>query len=228
MNSALEDKSKAFIIAELSGNHNNELDRARQLIDEAAEAGADAVKLQTYTADTITMDIDNEYFRIKEGPWAGRRLYELYAEASTPWEWHEELFAYAAKCGLACFSSPFDPTAVDFLEQLHCPIYKIASFEVVDIPLIRCIAATGKPVIMSTGMANEEEISLALRTLKEGGCPTVTLLACVSAYPAQAKDLKLKNIPWLRSTFSCDAGLSDHSKGASCCGGSNRSRCHGY
>ena len=206
-------QQKAFIIAELSGNHNGDLQRALALIDAAAESGADAVKLQTYTADTITMDVDNDYFRIKEGPWAGRRLYELVPRGQHPWEWHPELFARAQSHGLTCFSSPFDPTSVDFLEQLHCPIYKIASFEVVDIPLIECIAATGKPVIMSTGMANEVEIERALAALRQGGCPEVTLLACVSAYPAEAKDLKLLNIPWLSETFSCPAGLSDHSAG---------------
>ncbi|TVR39927.1 MAG: pseudaminic acid synthase [Planctomycetota bacterium] len=203
----------ALLIAELSGNHNGDLGRAKALIAAAADAGADAVKLQTYTADTITMDIDNEYFRITDGPWAGRRLYELYQEASTPWEWHQELFACAAEHGLLCFSSPFDPTAVDFLESLACPIYKIASFEVVDIPLIERIAATAKPVIMSTGMANRAEIQLAVDTLRAGGCPAIFLLACVSAYPAQAKDLKLRNIPWLRDTFACASGLSDHSAG---------------
>ncbi len=202
----------ALLVAELSGNHNGDLQRAKEILAAAAEAGADAVKLQTYTADTITMDVDNEYFRIADGPWAGRRLYELYDQAHTPWDWHYELFTEAERLGLLCFSSPFDPTSVDFLEELDCPCYKVASFEVVDIPLLRRIAATGKPVIMSTGMASTDEIDRAVAVLRSGACPLV-LLACVSAYPAAAEDLKLRNIPWLAERFRCPAGLSDHSAG---------------
>lgn len=210
---SLQAGAPALLVAELSGNHNGSQERARELVRAAARAGADAVKLQTYTADTITLDVDNEYFRIESGPWAGRRLYDLYREASTPWDWHAELFATAREEGLLCFSSPFDPTAVDVLEDLGCPCYKVASFEIVDIPLLERVAATGKPVIMSTGMANRSEIALAVDTLRGGGCPALCLLACVSAYPARAEDLKLRNIPWLADTYDCPAGLSDHSAG---------------
>ncbi len=200
-----------FVIAELSGNHNGSIERALALIDAAAAAGVDAVKLQTYTADTITMDAPGPWFRIDAGPWAGRTLHDLYAEASTPWAWHAELFAHARARGLICFSTPFDPTAVDFLEQLGAPLHKIASFEVVDIPLIQRIAATRKPVIMSTGMASRDEITLAVQTLRDGGCLDLALLTCVSAYPARAADMHLANIAHLSASFACVAGLSDHS-----------------
>jgi pseudaminic acid synthase len=199
-----------FVVAELSGNHNGDLERAIALIRAAKDAGADAVKLQTYTADTITMDAPGEWFAIKGGPWDGRRLYELYQEASTPWAWHERLFTEARALGLACFSTPFDPTSVAFLEQLGCPLYKVASFEVVDIPLLACIAATRKPVIMSTGMATLAEIDLAVRTLRQGGCGELVLLNCVSAYPAAPRDMHLRNIPHLAAVFGCAVGLSDH------------------
>lgn len=211
-NRKLGSGAPSLLVAELSGNHNGDLQRAKDILTAAAAAGADAVKLQTYTADTITMDVDNEYFCIADGPWAGRRLYELYDEAHTPWEWHAELFAEAQRLGMLCFSSPFDPTSVDFLEELGCPCYKVASFEVVDVPLLRRIAATGKPVIMSTGMASSDEIEKAVTVLRSGGGALV-LLACVSAYPAAAEDLKLRNIPWLAERFACLAGLSDHSAG---------------
>lgn len=199
-----------LVIAELSGNHNGSKERALELVRAAKDAGADAVKLQTYTADTITMDADGEWFMIKGGPWGGRKLYDLYGQASTPWEWHAALFAEARRLGMLCFSSPFDPTSVDFLESLDVPCYKIASFEVVDIPLLEKVARTRKPVIMSTGMATDAEIEEALETLHEGGTPDVALLACVSAYPAPAEDYRLRNVTELGKRFSRTAGLSDH------------------
>lgn len=202
-----------WIIAELSGNHNGSKDRAIELLRAAKSAGVDAVKLQTYTADTITMDAPHEWFRIAGGPWHGRTLYDLYQGASTPWDWHADLFAEARRLGLWCFSTPFDPTSVGFLEALAAPLYKIASFEVVDIPLIRRIAATRKPVIMSTGMANLAEIDLAVQTLRDGGCPALALLNCVSAYPAEAETMHLSNIPALAARYGCISGLSDHTLG---------------
>lgn len=202
-----------LVIAELSGNHNGSQERALALLRAAKEAGADAVKLQTYTADTITMDGDGPWFRIEGGPWHGRRLHELYQEASTPWAWHAGLFAEAARLGLPCFSTPFDPSSVDFLESLACPCYKVASFEVVDIPLLQRIAATRKPVIMSSGMASLDELDLAVATLRGGGCPELALLSCVSAYPAPPREMHLANIPALAARYDCIAGLSDHSPG---------------
>ncbi len=202
-----------LMVAELSGNHLHDKGRALALIQAAKQAGADAVKLQTYTADTITMDAPGPWFELKEGPWAGRRLYDLYAEASTPWEWHADFFAEAARLDLPCFSTPFDPTAVDFLESLACPCYKVASFEIVDIPLLQRVAATRKPVIMSTGMANLAEIDLAVRTLRTGGCPALVLLNCVSAYPAPAEAMHLGDMQRLAAAFACPVGLSDHSLG---------------
>jgi pseudaminic acid synthase len=199
------------LIAELSGNHNGDRSRALELIRAAKAAGADAVKLQTYTADTITMDAPGPWFVIDGGPWNGRRLHDLYREASTPWEWHEELFAEARRLGIACFSTPFDPTAVDFLESLSCPFYKVASFEIVDIPLLERVGTTRKPVIMSTGMATLAEIDLAVATLRRHGCPGIVLLNCVSAYPAAAADMHLANIAVLARRFACPIGLSDHS-----------------
>ena len=201
------------VVAELSGNHNGDKDRAIALLRAAKDVGADAVKLQTYTADTITMDAPGPWFGISEGPWAGRRLYDLYQEAATPWDWHADLFAEAARLGLPCFSTPFDPTAVEFLESLACPCYKVASFEIVDIPLLQQVAATRKPVIMSTGMANLAEIDLAVRTLRTGGCPALVLLNCVSAYPAPAEAMHLGDMQRLAAAFACPVGLSDHSLG---------------
>jgi pseudaminic acid synthase len=201
----------ALLVAELSGNHNGSKQRALELIHAAAESGADAVKLQTYTADTITMDADHACFRMAAGPWAGRQLYELYQEAATPWGWHADLFAEAKKRGLLCFSAPFDASAVDFLEDLDCPVYKIASFEVIDEPLLVRVAACEAPVILSTGMATLAEIARAVELLRSGGCPTLALLACVSAYPAPAGGMRLRRIPVLSQTFNCPAGLSDHS-----------------
>lgn len=202
-----------YVIAELSGNHNGEIKRAFELIDAAADAGADAVKLQTYTADTITIDHDGEGFVIKGGLWDGRRLYQLYQEAHTPWVWHEQLFAHAKSRGLHCFSSPFDPTAIDFLETLHAPAYKIASFEIIDLPLIRKAAATGKPLIISTGMASDAEISEAVEAARSAGNGGITLLHCVSGYPTPYEDINLARIKWLADRHDCAIGLSDHTLG---------------
>lgn len=201
-----------YIIAELSGNHNGQLSRALALVDAAAEAGADAVKLQTYTADTITLNVDRPEFRIQGGLWDGRSLYELYQEASTPWAWHRALFDRARAHGLHCFSSPFDPTAVDFLQDLQAPAYKIASFEINDVPLIQKAAATGKPLIISTGVADYGDIELALQAAK--GADGVCLLHCVSDYPAKPANMRLTTIPALAAAFGVPVGLSDHSPGS--------------
>lgn len=203
-----------FIIAELSANHGQKLSAALDLIEAAAACGADAIKLQTYRADTITIDCDAPCFRIGQGTaWEGRRLYDLYEEAHTPWEWHAELFKKAHEHGLICFSSPFDATAVDFLEGIGCPAYKIASFELVDVGLIRKAASTGKPLIMSTGMATEEEVAEAVAVAREAGAAGVALLKCVSAYPAPPEEMNLRSIPYLSGKFACPAGLSDHTLG---------------
>lgn len=181
------------------------------MIDAAAASGADAVKLQTYTPDTITLAAHTAPFRVGKGLWEGRYLHDLYGEAMTPWEWHAELARHARRRGLLCFSTPFDESAVDFLErEMRPPVYKIASFEVNHIPLLRRVAATGKPVIMSTGMATEAEIALAVRTLRAGGCPALVLLKCVSAYPSQPRDFNLRSLTALRDTFRAPVGLSDH------------------
>jgi len=199
-----------YVVAEVSANHNGSIERAREIISRSALAGAHAIKLQTYTADTITMDVDREAFHLRDGPWAGRTLYELYDWAHTPWEWHEELFQHARSLGLTAFSSPFDATAIDFLESLGCPVYKIASFEVVDLPLIARAATTRKPLIISTGMASEDEIGEAVETARRGGCSALALLHCVSAYPAPADEYNLATIPELARRFEAVAGLSDH------------------
>ncbi len=205
---------QTLLIAELSANHNGSIDRAEQIIRAAADAGADAVKLQTYTADTLTIPCDNEYFRIKGTLWEGRTLHDLYQEAHTPWEWTPRLMALAKDLGMDCFSTPFDATAVDFLEECGVSRYKIASFEVVDIPLLKKVAATGKPVIMSTGMATLGEIDEAVRTLRENGSGELTLLKCTSAYPAPPEEANLRTIPHLAQAFGCKAGLSDHTMGS--------------
>ena len=203
-----------FVIAELSGNHNGRLERALALIDAAAAAGAGAVKLQTYTADTITLDHRGPGFVIESGLWAGRTLYDLYSEAFTPFEWHEALFAHARGRGLICFSSPFDETAVALLEGLDAPAFKIASFEAVDLPLIRRASRTGRPLIISTGMTSPREIAEAVQTARAAGAP-VALLHCVSAYPARYADANLRMIPRLAEDYGCVCGLSDHTPGTS-------------
>jgi pseudaminic acid synthase len=203
-----------YIIAELSANHNQDFDQAVQLIKAAKEAGADAIKLQTYTPDTITIDCDNEYFRIRKGSiWEGKNLCELYREAYTPWKWQPKLKEIANGLGMDLFSSPFDKTAVDFLEKIDVPAYKIASFELVDIPLIQYVAATGKPILMSTGMATLAEIDEAVITAKKAGCKEIALLKCTSAYPAKPEEMNLRTIPHMAEAFGLPVGLSDHTLG---------------
>lgn len=206
--------NKVFIIAELSANHNGSLKTAIDSIKAIKKTGADAVKLQTYTADSITIDSKKEDFKIKGTIWEDKYLYDLYKEAYTPWEWHEELFNVAREEGLICFSSPFDKTAVDFLEDLDNPIYKIASFEITDIPLIEYAASKGKPMIISTGIATEEDIQLAVDTCRSVGNDDITLLKCTSSYPAPIEEADLLMIPDLKERFSVKAGLSDHTMGS--------------
>ncbi|MGI2065023.1 pseudaminic acid synthase [Shewanella sp. MF08487] len=199
-----------YIIAELSANHNGDITRALRIIEEAKKAGADAVKLQTYTPDTITLDSNTDEFQIHGGLWDGRSLYELYREAHMPWEWHKPLFDRAKELGITIFSSPFDFSAVDLLESLDVPVYKIASFELVDLPLIKRVAKTGKPMIMSTGMANEEEIEQAIATARDNGCEALVILHCVSGYPAPAGEYNIRTIADISQRFSVLSGLSDH------------------
>ncbi|MEH7106770.1 pseudaminic acid synthase [Bacillus sp. JJ1764] len=206
--------NKVLIIAEMSANHGHDIEIAKMTIKAAKEAGADAIKLQTYTADTMTIPCNHEYFRITQGTiWDGKTLYDLYNEAYTPWEWHEELMNYARQLGLICFSSPFDKTAVDFLEQLQVPAYKVASFEITDLPLIEYIATKGKPILISTGIATLGEISDAVDVCRKAGNDQIILLKCTSAYPAKIEDANLLTIQNLKDTFRVEAGLSDHTLG---------------
>ena len=214
-NSIFKKNSRPFIVAELSGNHNKSLNRALKIVEKAAEAGADAIKIQTYKADTITMNIKNKNFFIKDKKnlWKGNYLFDLYSKASTPWSWIESIYKKAKEKNILCFSSVFDLTSVDFLEKLGNPIYKISSFEIVDIPLIKRVAKTGKPVIISTGMAKLSEIKEAVNTLKLFKCKKFILLKCTSSYPASPKDSNINTIPKLQKLFSCPVGISDHTLG---------------
>ena len=204
-----------FIIAEMSGNHNQSLERALAIVDAAADAGVDAVKIQTYTADTMTIDIDTGEFFIsdKDSLWKGETLYHLYEKAHTPWEWHKAIFERCKERGIMGFSTPFDDTSVDFLEDLGVPCYKIASFENVDLPLIRKVARTGKPIIASTGMTTVAELSDLVQTVRKNGCTDLTLLKCTSSYPASPEGTNLRTIPHMRELFGCAVGLSDHTLG---------------
>lgn len=206
--------SPVFIIAELSANHNGSLDTAIETIKAAKRAGADAIKFQTYTADTITIDCDKDDFIIKDTIWGGRKIYDLYKEAHTPWEWHKELFEVAKEEGLVCFSSPFDKTAVDFLEELDVPAFKIASFEITDIPLIEYVASKGKPVIISTGIAEQSDIELALEACHRMGNQYIALLKCTSSYPAPINEANMAMVKDLAERYGVIAGLSDHTMGA--------------
>ncbi|WP_204787248.1 pseudaminic acid synthase [Aeromonas media] len=199
-----------YVIAEMSANHNGNLQAAFNIIEQAKKAGADALKIQTYRPDTITLNSNLPDFQIKDGLWSGRTLYELYEWAHTPWEWHTPLFEHARRVGITIFSSPFDPTAVDLLEDLNAPAYKIASFEAVDLPLIRYVAGTGKPMIISTGMANAEEIAEAIDAARAGGCKELAILHCVSGYPAPAEDYNLRTLLDMQQRFGLVTGLSDH------------------
>jgi pseudaminic acid synthase len=202
-----------YIIAEMSANHNQDFDQAVRIIHAAKESGADAIKLQTYTPDTITLDSDREYFQIKGTIWEGRNLYDLYGDAYTPWDWQPKLKQIANDLGMDLFSSPFDSTAVDFLEKMDVPAYKIASFEIVDLPLLRYVAQTGKSIIMSTGMATLAEIDEAVYALREAGCEQLALLKCTSAYPTPPEETNLRTIPHLAEAFDVPVGLSDHTLG---------------
>ncbi|WP_374470738.1 pseudaminic acid synthase [Phenylobacterium sp.] len=202
-----------YVVAEMSGNHNGDIGRALALIDAAKDAGADAVKLQTYTADTITIDHDGPEFRVQGGLWDGRRLYELYQEAHTPWDWHPRLFEHASKVGITVFSSPFDPTAVAFLGGLGAPAFKIASFELIDLPLIELCAGTGKPLIMSTGLASPQEIAEAVASARGAGCDEIILLHCTSGYPTPASQMHLRTLQHMAQQHDVVVGLSDHTLG---------------
>jgi pseudaminic acid synthase len=204
-----------FIIAEMSGNHNQSLDRALEIVEAAAGTGVHALKIQTYTPETMTLDLDEREFHIGDpnSPWAGTSLYKLYGEAHTPWDWHEPIFNRARQLGMIAFSTPFDFSAVDFLESLNVPCYKIASFENTDLPLIRRVASTGKPMIISTGMATVAELDETVRAAREAGCADIALLKCTSTYPAAATNTNIRTVPHLREMFGCEVGLSDHTIG---------------
>lgn len=206
---------RPFIIAEMSGNHNQSLERALEIVEAAANSGAHALKIQTYTADTLTLNVESDDFLIKdkESLWKSRKLHDLYNEAYTPWEWHEPIFNRAKELGMLAFSTPFDDSAVDFLETLDVPLYKIASFENTDLPLIKKVAATGKPMIVSTGMANAAELDELVRTAKENGCKDLILLKCTSTYPATPENTNIATIPHMRELFDVQVGLSDHTMG---------------
>ena len=207
--------SPPFVIAEMSGNHNQSLERALSIVDAAAQSGAHAIKLQTYTADTMTLDVRGGSFDIQDSDslWAGKNLYDLYKLAYTPWEWHKPIMDRANELGLVCFSSPFDESAVDFLEQLNVPAYKIASFENIHLPLIAKVASTGKPMIISTGMASLAELERAVSTARDAGCENLILLKCTSTYPASPENTNILTIPHLRQLFGVEVGLSDHTSG---------------
>lgn len=210
----VSEASQVFVIAELSANHNHDLKVALETVQAAKSAGANAVKLQTYTAETLTLDSDQEDFKVQHGTlWDGETLYSLYQKAHTPWEWHSEIFSYARSIGLTCFSSPFDHSAVDFLEELGTPAYKVASAEITDIPLIEYVASKGKPVILSTGMASLSDIELAVDTCRSVGNDDLVILKCTSAYPTPLSEVDLRSLPVLRAAFGCEVGLSDHTLG---------------
>ena len=209
----IDGNNRVFVIAELSANHNGSLDVAIETIRAAKRAGADCIKLQTYKADTITIDSDKDDFVIKDTIWEGRKLYDLYQEAYTPWDWHKALFDRARERRIFCFSTPFDDTAVDFLESLDMPVYKVASFENNHLPLLKKIASTGKPVIMSTGISTIADIEIAVKTLRENGCKDLILLKCTSTYPATPENTNIRTIPHMADLFNCHVGLSDHTMG---------------
>ena len=207
---AINEENSPYIVAELSANHGGDLERAKKSIERAAKTGVSAVKIQTYTPDTMTIESELDDFVVNEGLWAGRTLYELYSEAYTPFEWHEDLFRHADQCGVTLFSTPFDESAVDLLESLNTPAYKIASFEIVDIPLIKYVATKNKPIFMSTGMASKDEIEQAVTAVRETSDSELLLFHCVSSYPTVTKDSNLNNLNWLRKKFGVQVGLSDH------------------
>lgn len=210
----IDSNSKTFVIAELSANHGHDINIAKQTIKAAKKAGADAIKLQTYTPDTLTIDCNNDYFKLNSGTlWDGRTLYELYSEAYTPWEWHRELMEYSKEMEILFFSTPFDKTAVDFLENLNVPMYKVASFEMMDIPLVEYIASKGKPIIMSTGVSTLSEIEEAVQACRRMGNNQIVLMKCTSEYPAMIEDANLITIPNMKDTFNVEVGLSDHTLG---------------